>query len=73
MRYLNKREDFLREKNSNSINKIKSINEEAEFNSGPFANDVGWNDSLLGRLINHIIRKARIARKVGQIKKLIER
>lgn len=73
MRYLNKREDFLREKNSNSINKIRSINEEAEFNSGPFANDVGWNDSLLGRLINHIIRKARIARKVGQIKKLIER
>jgi len=73
MRYLNKREDFLREKNSNSINKIKSINEEAEFNSGPFANDVGWNDSLLGRLINHIIRKARIARKVGQIKKLTER
>lgn len=73
MKYLNKREDFLREKNSNSINKIRSINEEAEFNSGPFANDVGWNDSLLGRLINHIIRKARIARKVGQIKKLIER
>ena len=72
MRYLNKREDFLREKNSNSINKIKSINEEAD-TSGPFANDVGWNDSLLGRLINHIIRKARIARKVGQIKKLIER
>jgi len=73
MRYLNKREDFLREKNSNSINKIRSINEASEFNSGPFANDVGWNDSLLGRLINHIIRKARIARKVGQIKKLIER
>ena len=71
MRYLNKREDFLREKNSNSINKIRSINEADT--SGPFANDVGWNDSLLGRLINHIIRKARIARKVGQIKKLIER
>jgi hypothetical protein len=71
MRYLNKREDFLREKNSNSINKIRSINEADT--SGPFANDVGWNDSLLGRLINHVIRKARIARKVGQIKKLIER
>lgn len=71
MRYLNKREDFLREKNSNSINKIRSINEADT--SGPFANDVGWNDSLLGRLINHIIRKAKIARKVGQIKKLIER
>jgi len=72
MRYLNKREDFLREKNSNSINKIKSINEEAD-TSGPFANDVGWNDSLLGRLINHMIRKARIAAKVPTIKRLIER
>lgn len=71
MRYLNKREDFLRDKNSNSINKIKSINEADT--SGPFANDVGWNDSLLGRLINHMIRKARIAAKVPTIKRLIER
>lgn len=71
MRYLNKREDFLRDKNSNSINKIKSINEADT--SGPFANDVGWNDSLLGRLINHMIRKARVAAKVPTIKRLIER
>ena len=72
MRYLNKREDFLKKKNSNSINQIKSINEKVD-SSGPFANDVGWNDSLLGRLINHMIRKARIATKVPTIKKLIER
>ena len=31
---------------------IASINEEA-----PFANDIPWGDSLVGRLINSIIRK----------------
>jgi hypothetical protein len=34
---------------------ITSINEEA-----PFANDIPWGDSLVGRLINSIIRKAKI-------------
>jgi hypothetical protein len=34
---------------------VTSINEEA-----PFANDIPWGDSLVGRLINSIIRKAKI-------------
>jgi hypothetical protein len=72
MRYLNKREDFLKQKQH-----IKGVPYETLLeitsSAGPFANDVGWNDSLLGRLINHAIRKARIAAKVPTIKRLIER
>jgi hypothetical protein len=72
MRYLNKREDFLKQKKH-----IKGVPYETLLevtsSAGPFANDVGWNDSLLGRLINHAIRKARIAAKVPTIKRLIDR
>jgi len=72
MRYLDKRSDFLSQRQHIKTDKIESIYE-AQSGAGPFANDVGWNDSLLGRLINHMIRKARIAAKVPRIKNLIER
>jgi len=72
MRYLDKRADFLSQRQHIKTEKIESIYE-AQSGAGPFANDVGWNDSLLGRLINHMIRKARIAAKVPRIKNLIER
>lgn len=72
MRYLDRRADFLSQRQHIKIEKIESIYE-AQSSAGPFANDVGWNDSLLGRLINHMIRKARIAAKVPRIKNLIER
>ena len=72
MRYLDKRADFLSQRQHIKTDKIESIYE-AQSGAGPFANDVGWNDSLLGRLINHMIRKARIAAKVPRIKNLIER
>jgi hypothetical protein len=72
MRYLDKRADFLSQRQHIKTSEVESIYE-AQSGAGPFANDVGWNDSLLGRLINHMIRKARIAAKVPRIKNLIER
>ena len=70
MRYLNKREDFLKKKQHIQGVPYETLLEVTS-SAGPFANDVGWNDSLLGRLINHAIRKARIAAKVPRIKSLI--
>lgn len=70
MRYLNKREDFLKKKQHIQGVPYETLLEMTS-SAGPFANDVGWNDSLLGRLINHTIRKARIAAKVPRIKSLI--
>lgn len=73
MKYINNRNQFL-EKSKNKIDKYKSlelIDEEA--NSGPFANDIPWNDSLIGRLINSTIRKAKIGRDLVRIKLVILR
>ena len=70
MRYLNKREDFLKKKQHIQGVPYETLLEMTS-TAGPFANDVGWNDSLLGRLINHVIRKAKIAAKVPRIKSLI--
>jgi len=77
MKYLNNREEFLKR----SISKIDeykkyddlySINEDVE-NSGPFANDIPWGDSLLGRLINSTIRKAKIGANLVRIKGVARR
>ncbi len=63
MRYLNKRNEF-----------IKKVNEEITSGTGgPFHNDLGWNDSLLGRLINHTIRKSKIQLKVKDVKGLVSK
>ena len=77
MKYLNKRDEFL--KNYNNILNIKkdyipneSINEEND-NAGPFSNDIGWGDSLLGRLINSAIRKAKIGANLIRIKAVEQR
>ena len=72
MKYLNKRDEFLINKNQNQ----NTLNEEAtsSVSSGasPFANDVGWHDSLVGRLIDHMIRKAKIKYKANRMDKLIK-
>ena len=73
MRYISNRDQFLRSYKS-SKNQIyeKTPYSGEEFRiyeeyqgtgsgAGIFHNDVGWNDSLLGRFINHIIRKVKIA------------
>jgi hypothetical protein len=78
MKYLDKRNEFLKK----SLTKIKiynqlektdyeRINEEAE--SGPFANDIPWGDSLVGRLINSTIRKAKIGANLLNIDRVIKR
>jgi hypothetical protein len=67
MRYLSSRDQFLKESKFTGLQKYETTpytGEEFKLyenqNAGPFVNDIGWNDSLLGRFINHIIRKAKI-------------
>lgn len=67
MKHLSKREDFLKRNKYSNIQNI--INEEA---GGPFTNDIPWGDSLVGRLINSFIRKAKIGYGSTKIKPLIE-
>lgn len=69
MRYISNRDNFLRKIKSSEVlekmpysNREFMINEDYATNhgAGPFHNDIGWNDSLVGRFINHLIRKAKI-------------
>jgi hypothetical protein len=67
MKYLSNREDFLkRSKLNNKYEKTPysgenfRIYESDAYGAGPFHNDIGWNDSLIGRFINHLIRKAKV-------------
>jgi len=75
MKYLSRRDDFIRNtklnetKNDFILNKYELIKEDG----GPFYNETGWNDSILGRLINHYIRKAQVALSMTQIKPVINR
>lgn len=88
MRYLSKRDDFLRkvrisESNTDFLRK-KSLGKElydeliretyaTNHGAGPMSNDIRWNDSLVGRLINHMIRKAKVAMNLGRIQLVISR
>ena len=56
MRRILNRDSYLKDLKEYKYTRIKSINEEA-----PFANDIPWGDSLIGRLINSISRKTKIA------------
>jgi hypothetical protein len=67
MKYLKGRKGFLQSDKKNLV----KINEEAE--SGPFENDIPWNDSLLGRLINSTIRKAKIGANLIRIEAVNKR
>ena len=70
MKYLSNRDEFLR-RSLNKIEEYKSIEDKLDTineDSGPFANDIPWNDSLLGRLINSAIRKAKIGANLLRIK-----
>jgi len=85
MKYLIKRNDFLRgakrlDEKSEFLRDAKisgnrlyqDLIKEAG-NSGPMENDIGWNDSLVGRFINHLVRKAKVANNLRRIKPLIVR
>ena len=72
MKYLSNRDEFLK-RSINKIDEYKSLEGKDlevinEGDSGPFANDIPWNDSLLGRLINSTIRKAKIGANLVRIK-----
>jgi hypothetical protein len=72
MKYLSNRDEFLK-RSINKIDEYKSLENKSlevinEAESGPFANDIPWNDSLLGRLINSTIRKAKIGANLVRIK-----
>ena len=77
MKYLIKRDEFIRttkvsETKSDfmmDLAKTKKLYEAG----GPFHNDITWNDSLLGRLVDHVIRKAKIMVNLVRIKPLIWR
>jgi hypothetical protein len=55
MKYLSKREEFLKE-----YRKINEAFDMSGSGSGPMGNDINWGDSLIGRLINSTIRVAKI-------------
>ena len=59
MKYLNNREKFININRAN-LDKNFNINE-------AFENDITWGDSLIGRLINSVIRKAKIGVNIGRI------
>lgn len=66
MRYLKQREDFIKNNNFSNYSLIKE-------DSGPLANEIPWGDSLLGRLINSVIRKAEIGMNLVRIDSVIDR
>lgn len=76
MNYLKRREDYLEcikeGKNINLIYRkeenVRLITEEA-----PFENDINFGDSLVGRLINSVMRKAKIGANITRIKSCIRR
>jgi LysM repeat protein len=77
MKYLSNRDEFLK-RSINKIDEYKSLEGKDleimnESESGPFANDIPWNDSLLGRLINSTIRKAKIGANLVRIKAVNKR
>ena len=75
MKYLSNRDEFLKRSiikiDEYRVTEDNSVNEEIE--SGPFANDIPWNDSLLGRLINSTIRKAKIGANLVRINQVAKR
>lgn len=81
MKYLNSRDNYLKSINERRIvennNKIdSSINKlilENQAGSGALGNEIKWGDSLLGRLINHIMRKVGIGASIVRMQPLIAR
>ena len=66
MKYLKIREDFL---NKQKFSNYNPSNED----SGPLANEIPWGDTLLGRLINSVIRKVQIGVDLVRMDAVIER
>jgi hypothetical protein len=75
MKYLSKRDEFIK-KSINKINEYKSYDDLEPLNeaeSGPFANDIPWGNSLVGRLVNRIVRNAKKGADLVRIKSVIRK
>lgn len=74
---LDEKSEFLRDSKLSGNTLYQELIKENEYasnhGSGPMANDIGWHDSLVGRFINHLIRKAKVAANLMRIKPLIRR
>ena len=74
MRYLNKRNEFLIQKNILSTSKNFNVIEEIKTSAlvkETFENDISWGGSMIGRLINSTLRVAKIYYKTARIGSLI--
>lgn len=65
MRYINNRNDFIKNK----------LNERFDMSggSGPMGNDINWGDSLVGRLFNSMFRKVGVGVDQSSIKSVAKR
>jgi hypothetical protein len=74
---LNEKSEFLRDAKISKNELYQELIKENEYasnhGSGPLANDIGWHDSLVGRFLNHIVRKVKVANNLRRIKPLITR
>src|ERR1035437_3669777 len=64
MKYLKQREEFIK---NNKFSNLDSLNEAV------LANDIAWGDSLLGRLISSVIRKAGVGVNLLKMDSVIQR
>ena len=60
MKYLKYREDFLHKEHKLDKTKIREQIKSSQMISEAFENDITWGGSLLGRLVNSIIRKGKV-------------
>jgi hypothetical protein len=67
MKYLSSRAEYLKS------SKYKVVNEAVVSGAGPFANDIAWGDSLLGRMLHSFARKAQIGIDLVRIDSVIKR
>lgn len=77
MKYLKAREKFISDSKKIHATKIQGtkINESFDMSGGggPFGNDIPWGDSLVGRLINSVIRKIGVGVNMVRIQPVINR
>lgn len=66
MKRILNRQDYLKDINSKHYSKYTGINEAA------FANDANWGDTLVGRLINSLARKAKISFNQSRMSRLVK-
>jgi hypothetical protein len=72
---LDEKSEFLRDAKISGNELYQELIKESEYatnhGSGPLANDIGWHDSLIGRFLNHLVRKAKVAANLIRIKNVI--